>query len=333
MKFERLMTTIDAHAEGMPIRLVTGGIPNIPGQTMAEKRDFVKQNLDHLRTFLVYEPRGHTNMFASILTTAVTDEAAFGVVFLSPWGYINMCGHGSMGIATIAVETGMVEAREPVTDILIDTPAGPVRVRVNVKNGKAKSTTLESVPSFLYGTELIKVPDIGELPVDIAYGGNNFAIVEAKDLGITTCVDDVLNSESLLTQIKESVNRQVKVQHPKIDDIKGIEGVLISDSPANPKANVKNVALGPHGNIDRSPCGTGTCARLATQYFKGKLGLGETLATESIIGSIFYAKAVKEVSVGAIRAVVPEVTGSAFITGIHNFVMDEDDPFKYGFRL
>jgi len=198
VKFEKLVTTIDAHAEGMPIRLVTSGIPIIPGKTMMEKRDFFRKNLDHLRTSLVYEPRGHSNMFAAILTDRVTDGAAFGIIFLSPWGYLDMCGHGAMGIATISVETGLVEPTEPVTEILIDTPAGQVGARVNLENGRARSVTIQNVPSFLYGTEVVRIPEVGELSVDIAYGGNNFAIIEARALGISSGVNDILRSESLL---------------------------------------------------------------------------------------------------------------------------------------
>lgn len=333
MKFTRLLTTIDAHTEGHPVRVVTGGIPDIPGKTMAKKRDFVKQNLDHLATSLVDEPRGHLDMFVCILTPPVTDEAAFGVIFACRGGYINMCGHGSMGVATVAIETGIVEPREPVTEVIVDTPAGTIRPRVNVENGRAKSVTIQNVPSFLYKTELIKVPNFGELPVDIAYGGNFYVIVEAKDLGITADAAGIRRAESLLEQVRESTNEQVEIQHPEIDYIKGVSLVLINDRPTNSKANVKNINYAGSGSIDRSPCGTGTSAKMATLYSKGELGLGETFITESIIGTLFYGKLIKEVKVGGVRAVLPEITGRAFITGLHHFVMAEDDPFKYGFKL
>jgi len=333
MKFKRLLTTVDAHTEGEAVRVVTGGIPNIPGKTMSGKRDFFKQNLNHLATSLVDEPRGHKDMFVCILTPPVTDEAAFGIIFMYPGGYINMCGHGSMGVAAVAIETGIVEPKEPVTEIIIDTPAGIIRPRVNVENGRAKSITIQNVPSFPYKTETIEVPNFGELQIDIAYGGNFFAIVEAKRLGIKADVAGIKRVETLLDQIKESTNQQVEVQHPEIDYIKGVNLVLVNDTPTNPKAHIRNINYAGNGNIDRSPCGTGTSANMAIQYFKGKLGLGETFVTESIIGTHFYGKLIKEVSVGSIRALLPEVTGRAFITGMHHFVMDEDDPFKYGFRL
>ena len=329
-----MITTVDAHVEGEPIRLVIGGVPNIPGKTMVEKNQFAQQNLDYLRTSLNYEPRGHGAMFTSILTPPVTDDAAFGILFASQLGYGNMCGHATMGVATIAVEMGIVEPKEPVTEITLDTPAGTVHTRVNVENGRAKSVTLQNVPSFLYKTVLVSIPGLGELPVDIAYGGNFFAIVQVKDIGIKAQADDVLRAAGILTQIKESIEQQVDIQHPELDSIKGIRLILLNDKPSNPKANILNISCTSHGtSIGRAPSGTATSAKMAALYAKGQLSLGETFVAESIIGSLFYGKLVREVSVGSFKAVLPEVTGSAFITGMHNFVMDEDDPFKYGFEL
>ena len=333
MKFKRWLTTIDAHTEGEPVRLVTGGIPNIPGKTMSEKKDFVSQNLDHLRSALCDEPRGHEAMVVLIMTPPVTDDAAFGVLFmLSPKQYPDMCVHCSIGVATIAVEMGIVEPKEPVTEVVFDTPAGTIHARVNVENGNARSVTIENVPSFLYKTALIRVPGLGELPVDIAFGGNFFGIVEARDIGVKPRADDIARAEDLLIQITESINQQVESQHPELDFIRGVHLLIINDKPRNPKANILNIECRGR-RMDRSPCGTGTSAKMATLWTKGELGLGETYVSESIIGSLFYGKLTKEVRVGNFKAVVPEITGRAFITGIHNFVINEDDPFKYGFRL
>lgn len=336
MKFKRLVGTVDSHVEGMPARVVVGGIPNIPGTTMLAKRDYAKQNLDPIRTALLNEPRGHNDMFLCILTSPVTDRAAFGVLYgvsVVPEGYINMCVHGSMGVATVAVETGIVEPREPVTKIIMDTVAGTVYTEVNVENGKAKSVTLQNVPSFFYKSEVIEVPAVGRLSVDIAYGGNFYTIVDAASLGIRANIEDIRKSEVLFSQIRESVHRQVVVQHPEIPDVKLASGILLSDTPLHLQANARNILVGKAGFIDRSPCGTGTSAKMATLYAKGKLKLGETFVTESILGTVFHGRLTKEVDVGGIRAVLPEVTGRAFITGIHQFVIDEDDPFKYGFKL
>jgi len=339
MRFHRMITTVDYHTAGQPVRVVTGGIPNIPGNTMPEKRDFARRNFDHLRTAILNEPRGHNDMWACIMTPPVSDEADFGLVFMSAGGYRDMCGHGSIGAATLAVEMGMVKVREPSTEVTIDVPAGSIRVRVNVRNGQSEDATLQNVASFLYRSGMLKVPRLGEIPVDIAFGGNFFAIIEAKDLGIASNAAGIreVYTSGLFVEIIESINEQVQVQHPEKEYIKGLRTVLVSDKPLEPKANVRdtvrNILMRGNNSIDRSPCGSGTCARVATEYAKGKLRLGETLATESIIGSYFHAKAIKEVSVGGIKAIIPEVTGRAFITGMHTFVIDEDDPFKYGFRL
>ncbi len=333
MKFQRLITTVDSHTEGEPVRLVIGGIPNIPGRTMAEKKDFVRQNLDHLRTALIYEPRGHPAMFVSMMTSPVTDEADFGVVMMYLGGYLDMCGHGIMGVATTAVEMGMVEPKEPVTEVVIDTPAGTIRTRVNIMGGKVKSVTIQNIPCFLYKTAMIEVPGLGKLPVDISFGGSFYGIVEAKHLGIRADISSIRKSSSLIAEIVKSINQQVEVKHPELDYIRGEVLILIHDKSRNPEADILNVSTGITGLIDRSPCGTGTCATMAALHAKGELGIGETFVTESIIGSLFSGKLIKEINVGGIKAVIPEVTGRTFITGIHNFVIAEDDPFKYGFRL
>jgi len=336
MRFERLITTVDSHTEGMATRVITGGIPNLPGKTMAEKRDFVKQNLDYLRTAVLNEPRGG-QVYGCIMTPPVTDDAAFGAIWMRRGEaavYSDMCGHATMGVATTAVEMGMVEPVEPVTEMTIDVPAGIVRAKVNVENGKAKSVSIQNVPSFHYQTSTIKVPGLGELNVDVAFGGNTIAIVEAKDIGIETTIAGITRARDLIVQIIESINEQVEIQDPEKGPTKMAKtGIVISDKPTNPKANTKNIAVTKELFFDRSPCGTGTSGKMATLYAKGELDLGQTFVAESIIGSLFYGKLIKEVDVGGIKAVVPEVTGRVFITGMHQFTIDADDPFKYGFVL
>lgn len=338
MKFEKLITTVDSHTEGQSTRMITGGFPHIPGKTMAEKRDFVKKNLDHLRTAILHEPRGVMSSFGCIMTPPVSDGAAFGIIWMEAGEgvevrYIDGCVHGTIGVAATAVEIGIVEPKEPVTEIAIDTPAGLVHARVAVEDGRAKRVTVQNVPSFLYKTEMIRVTELGELQVDIAFGGNNYAIVEAKDLGIGTTTADIRSARDLVARVLASINEQVKIQHPEKPHIKRVLALLINDKPTHPEATVKNVYVDEVGNIDRSPCGTGTSAGMAARYAKGGLGIGETFVTESVLGSIFYGKLVKEVNIAGVKAVVPEITGRAFITGIHQFMIDEDDPFKYGFLL
>jgi len=338
MKFKKLITTVDSHTEGQPTRVVTAGFPDIPGKTMIAKKEFVKKNLDYLRTAILHEPRGVMSSFGCIMTPPVTEGAAFGIIWMEggegvDLRYIDMCGHGTIGVAATAVEMGIVEAREPVTEIAYDTPAGLVHARVDVKDGRVKRVTVQNVPSFLYQTKMIRVPDLGELQVDIAFGGNNYAIVEAKDLGIGTTTADIKGARGLVDRVLTAIRAQVNIQHPEKPHIKGVLSLLINDKPAHPEATVKNIYADETGGIDRSPCGTGTSARMAARYAKGELGLDETFVTESIIGSIFYGKLIKEVNLAGTKAVVPEITGRAFITGVHQFMIDEDDPFKYGFLI
>jgi len=338
MKFKNLITAIDSHTEGQFTRMVVSGYPKIPGKTVAEKRDFARQNLDHLRTAILHEPRGTMSAFGCVMTPPVSEEADFGIIWMEGGSglekrYIDGCLHGTMGVAITAVETGIVEPKEPVTEIGIDVPSGFVRARVNVENGKSKSVTVQNIPCFLYKTEAVKVPGLGEIQVDIAFGGNNYAIVEARDLGIGTTSAEVRGARELVGRVLAAINEQVKVQHPEKPYIKEVLALLINDKPTRPEATVKNVYADEVGGIDRSPCGTGTSARMAARHAKGELGLGETFVTESVIGSIFHGKLIEEVDVGGIKAVIPEVTGRAYITGISQFIIDEDDPFKYGFLL
>ena len=331
---KRLISTIDAHCEGKAVRMVTGGIPNIPGKTMVEKRAFFSENLGHLRAALNNEPRGHESQFVVTMTPPVTEDAAFGIIFMPIGGYPGMCGHSSIGVATMAVEMGIVEPKEPVTEVVFDTPAGIIRARVKVENGKAKSATIRNVPSFLIKSALIKVPSLGEVPVEVSYGGDLYGIIEASDMGVNPTPDDLAKAEDLRKEILDSINQQVEIKHPDLDFVKSVHSLLINDKPRNPKANVLNISDQCRSKkIDRSPCGTGTSAKMAALWAKGELKLGETYVTESIIGGLFYGELIKEVKVGNIKAVVPEITGTAFLTGIHTFILGKDDPFRYGFTF
>ena len=336
MRFERLITAVDSHTEGMATRVITGGFPIIPGKTMADKRDFVMQNLDHLRTAVLNEPRGG-EVYGCIMTPPVSDEAAFGAIWMRRGEeavYSNMCGHATMGVAVTAVEMGMVEPKEPATEIAMDTPAGLVKAKVNVEHGKAKSVSIRNVPSFHYQTANVEVSGFGRVSVDIASAGNTIAILEANDIGIETSAAGIRRSRGLIVQIIEAINAQVEVHDPDKGQIKVVvSAIMISDTPTDPKADVKNVAVTKDLFIDRSPCGTGTSGTLATLYAKGELGIGQTIAIESIVGSLFHAQLIEEIDVGEKRAVVPELTGRVFITGMHQLTIDPEDPFKHGFVL
>ncbi|MFB0958930.1 MAG: proline racemase family protein [Clostridiaceae bacterium] len=334
MVITRMLQAIDSHTAGEPTRIITGGVPNIPGQTMAEKREYLEQNLDWLRRAVMLEPRGHANMFGSVLTSPVSEEADFGIIFMDGKGYLNMCGHGTIGAATAAVETGIVPMVEPVTHVTLDAPAGLVRAQVRVEGSKARSVTVTNVPSFLYRRDVrLVTPLLGEVTFDIAFGGSFFALIRDEYFG---CTIEPENSERLLkmaTELRDVINREIRVQHPTLPHINTVDLVEIYGAPTHPEANYKNVVIFGERQIDRSPCGTGTSAKMAALGAKGELKLGEEFVYESITGTIFRGKLVETTTVGEFDAFIPLITGSAWITGFNQFVIDETDPVKYGFVL
>jgi proline racemase len=334
MRSARNIQAIDSHTMGEPTRIVIGGMPKIPGGTMAAKKEYLERNLDHLRTAIMLEPRGHSNMFGSIITEPCSKEADFGIIFMDCGGYLNMCGHGSIGAMTVAVETGMVDPVEPITHIRMDTPAGLIRGEVKVEHGRAREVSIVNVPSFMYRAGvLIDVPKLGCIPVDIAFGGSFFILVAAESLGLEVTLEHLPELRALGLNIRDIVNRTVPIQHPTLDHIRSADLVEIYDKPTNPAARYKNVVIFGHGNVDRSPCGTGTSAKMAALHATGKLAVGEVFVYESILGTLFKGRVLEEVKVGDYDAISPEITGSAFITGFNHFVIDPDDPLAYGFVM
>lgn len=334
MNFERMIYTIDSHTMGEPTRVVIGGIPNIPGKTMAEKKEYLERNMDHIRRALMHEPRGHRDMFGSIITSPVNPEADLGIIFMDGGGYLNMCVHGSIGAVTVAIEIGMVKATEPVTHVKLDTPAGIVEARAEVEGNKVRSVTIRNVPAFLYKPDVeIDVRGIGRIRADISFGGSFFAIVDARELKVKITPENIDELIRIGMAIKKAANEQIKVQHPEREHIRSIDLVEIFDETDNPNADLRNVVIFGNGQADRSPCGTGTSAKMATLFAKGKLGLHQPFYYESIIGTIFKGELVAETTVGPYKAVIPEITGSAFITGFNQIVIDPRDPIKYGFLL
>ncbi len=334
MRFSRNITAIDSHTMGEPTRIVIGGVPNIPGCTMSAKKEYLEQHLDYLRTALMHEPRGHRDMFGSIITSPIDPSADFGIVFMDGGGYLNMCGHGSIGAATVAVETGMVPPVEPITRLKIEAPAGLIEARLEVKDGAVKSTTIRNVPSFLYKADAkLQVSGLGEVRADIAFGGSFFAIVNAKDLAIKISTENIGELIKIGMAIKQAANEQIKVQHPEKEHIRSIDLVEIYDTATNPEANFKNVVIFGDGQADRSPCGTGTSAKMATLFAKGKLGLNEEFVYESVTGTLFKGRVVDTTTIAGYSAIIPEITGCAYITGCCQYVIDPEDPLKYGFQL
>lgn len=330
MRISRMITTVDTHTAGEPTRVVTGGVPCIRGNNMQKKKEWMAENCDYLRRMLLWEPRGHRDMFGAVITEPISDNADMGVIFMDSGGYLDMCVHGSIGVVTVLVETGIVKCENlSGKEIILDTPAGEVYAKLEIENGKVKAVTIRNVPSFLYSSASIRVKSIGNVPVDIAYGGNFFALVEAKSLNVKVEPGEVKRLIEFGVDIRETVNKEVDIVHPATGNKSKVNLVEIFEDTSPPR----NAVIFGLGQVDRSPCGTGTCAKMAMLHAKNKLEVGQTYRYKSIIDTEFQGKIVGEARVGDYKAIIPEVTGSAYIIGIQQFVIDEEDPFKYGFQL
>lgn len=336
MKISKEIIAVDSHTMGEATRVVISGFPYIRGNSMQEKKEYLIENFDYIRTAIMHEPRGHNDMFGSVIVPPINPEADFGIVFMDGGGYLNMCGHGTIGAMTIAVEMGLVEKIiEPITKIILETPAGLVKGEVLVEGGKAKEVSFKNVPSFLYKKDiLVDVPEFGKkLKLDVAFGGSFFAIVESKDLQIEICPANANEINKIGMAILRAVNEQVKVEHLELKHIKTIDLVEIYGAPKNPTSTLQNVVVFGAGQLDRSPCGTGTSAKMATLYAKGELGIGEVFVYESIIGTQFKGKILETFEKAGITYIIPEITASAYITGVNHLLIDIEDPLKYGFSL
>lgn len=324
---------VDSHTMGEPTRIIYDGFPPLEGATMMERKEFLERNFDHYRKALMLEPRGHRDMFGALLTDPVSPEADLGVIFMDSGGYLNMCGHGSIGSATVAVETGMVPVTEPYTDVVLEAPVGIIRARVKVENGKAMEVSIRNVPAFLYRENLeLELDGYGTVPFDISFGGSFFALVSSEKIGLEIRQENLERLTDFGMRLREKINRTVYVRHPELN-IHTVDLVEIYGPPSDPRADRKNVVIFGDAQTDRSPCGTGTSAKLAALYAKGELALGQEFVYESITGSLFRGTLTGETRVGDFRAVIPRITGSAYITGYNEWVLDEDDPLRYGFLL
>jgi proline racemase len=319
---------IDSHTEGMPTRVVTAGVDPIPGATMLERKLHFERHMDDLRLLLMREPRGHAAMSGAILQPATREDADWGVLFIEVSGCLPMCGHGTMGVATVLVETGMMEVREPETVVRLDTPAGLVEARVAVRDGRAQAVTLRNVPAFV----LERGRRAAGAVCDIAFGGNFYAIVPAREAGVE--IDPARAGELIErgAEIMAALNTDAPAVHPEDPRISGCRHVIFH-APGTDGADARNATSIYPGWLDRSPCGTGTSARMAQLHADGELGLREPFVNESVIGTRFTGRLVGETRVGGIPAVVPEITGRAWVTGMGEYLLDPDDPFPAGFAL
>lgn len=333
MIINKMYTTIDVHVAGEPLRIITDGLPKIKGKTQLERRQYCMHHLDHVREVLMYEPRGHHGMYGCIITEPATEHADFGVLFMHNEGWSTMCGHGIIGVITMGIETGRFKMTGKEQKFVIDTPAGEVVAYAKINGSKVESVSFENVPSFVLKKGIELSIDGIEFRADIAFGGAFYAVVQSSDFNLRVNKRDLPSIQKWGTKIKHAIEEQMEVVHPLEKGLHGIYGVIFSDDPIAKEADLRNVTIFAEEQVDRSPCGTGTCARLATLYKDGKMETNDSFIHESITDGHFKGRIVSVSAVGDYDAVIPEITGSAFITGIHHFVIDPDDTLPNGFLL
>ncbi|KZE52164.1 proline racemase [Brevibacillus parabrevis] len=334
MKAARVFTTVDTHTGGNPTRTVISGLPKLIGETMADKMLHMQKEYDWIRTLLMYEPRGHDVMSGALVVEPCHPEADLGVIYIETGGYLPMCGHDTIGLCTALVETGMILVCEPLTKLKLDTPAGLVEVEIQVEAGKAKQVSFTNIPAFLYKQDVsVNVEGIGTVTCDIAYGGNFYAITDARALGLELAPGNASVIVDTAVRIRQAINQSLEVVHPAKPFIRGLTHVEFYTDPSAPEADVKNTVVVPPGGIDRSPCGTGTSAKLATLFAKGEIGLDEPFVHESIVGSLFTGKVLAVAEEGGLPAVVTTIAGSAWLMGKHTIFYNPEDELANGFLL
>jgi proline racemase len=333
MRAAAMFSAVDSHTEGMPTRVITSGVGTLPGATMAQRRRYLMDERDDLRTLLMTEPRGHGAMSGAILQPPARPDADVGVVFIEVSGCLPMCGHGTIGTATVLVETGMVPVKEPVTQIRIDTPAGLVVASVQVRDGRAEAVTIRNVPAYLHARDaVVKLDGIGPIRLDLAWGGNFYAILPAADVGLAVLPDRHDDLVAAGLRVMRAVNEQLDFAHPEQPDVADCRHVILT-GPGDAGADSRSTVVIHPGYVDRSPCGTGTSARMAALAARGELALHTDFVHQSLIGSRFTGRLVERSTVGGYPAFVPTITGRAWITGLATYLLDPDDPFPAGFQM
>jgi trans-L-3-hydroxyproline dehydratase len=330
------LRTIDAHTAGEPLRLIVSGFPPVEGDTMLEKREWVREHHDHLRRALILEPRGHADMYGALLTAPERDDSDAGVLFMHNAGYSTMCGHGIIAVATIALERGLVMPRAGRSGMIFDTPAGSVHVTAVMSQtdpGLVSHVSFRNVPSFvLFGGIPIRLGS-RELRADVAFGGAFYAIVDSESAGIPIIPERLADLRKAGMEIRERVEAAVGAVHPQTPDLGGIYGTIFTGLPASPAADLRNVTVFADAAVDRSPCGTGTSAVMAVLFEMGLLSTGQAFTHESILGTLFRGRVLEETTIGEQRAIVPEIRGEAYITGESTFLIDDRDPLAFGFSF
>jgi proline racemase len=331
-----IIRTIDAHTAGEPLRLIVDGFPAIQGSTMLERREWVRANCDNLRTALMLEPRGHADMYGAVLTEPEHPESDAGVLFMHNEGYSTMCGHGVIAVATIAFERQLIVSRRR-GELVLDSPAGPIHATAlivdDAQGTRVESVSFRNVPSFVLHAAVPVRLASRQLRADVAFGGAFYAVVDSEAAGIPIMSERLAELRRAGMEIKHAIESSVHVVHPQEPELQGIYGTIFTGPPSSAAADLRNVTIFADAEVDRSPCGTGTCAVMAILSAMGLLGPEQTFTHESVIGTLFRGVIEGETTVEGVTAIIPRLEGKAFITGENSFVIDERDPLRYGFRL
>ncbi|QCP51732.1 hypothetical protein FAZ95_10640 [Trinickia violacea] len=334
MKFSRTISTVEVHTGGEPFRIVTSGLPRLEGNSIVERRAWARENIDDIRKTLMWEPRGHADMYGGYLTPPVTPAADFGIIFLHNEGYSDHCGHGVIALATAAVELGWVTRTEPETRVGIDAPCGFIEAFVRWDGEHASGVRFINVPSFIFMHDLtVDTPTFGKVTGDIVFGGAFYFYTSGEPFGLEIRESSVEKLKQFGSEVKIAANRDVRVEHPLIPEINHIYGTIIHGTPRFPGSTQANCCVFADREVDRSPTGSGTAGRVAQLYLRNQIRMGDELVNESVIGSIFKAKVVSETQLAQFKAVIPEVAGSAFICGFANWIVDSRDSLKGGFLV
>lgn len=330
-----MITAFDTHSSGMTSRIVLSGFPEIPGETMLEKTRHCQENLDHLRRTVMLRPRGFKGILGAILTRPTREEADFGVVYTHSDGYFNACGDSTFATVKALIESGRVEKKEPFTELVLDTAGGLLPVKATVREGEIEGISYEGTPSFYCGHHVLDVPGLGEVEADVAFGGLYYAFVDAKKLEVETEASNAIELIRVGLEIMDAANEQVEIRHPKNPDLDKIQLVTFSDSPKDPGHDYRHANVQDVGFLCISPAGTSVSAKLATFVEKGEISIGDGIVVESPVdpGIVMTGRAVRETRVGGYKAIVPELSARAYVTGIQQFVLEVGDPIKHGFEM
>ena len=322
---ERSFKTIETHTLGEPTRIILEGFPSYNAKSMMEYKEYLMENYDHYRNLLMCEPRGHKDMVGALLVKPISKHADVGVIYMDANRWINMCGHATIGVAMVLVKERMVEIKEPLTHLTLETPAGLIQVEVKIEKDKIQSISFENIPSFLYQDNCT----LDDLNFSISYSGSFFALVDVTQFNKEISLENVSYYKTLGVDLLKKMNGQYRVKHPSLP-IQEIANIEFYKKTPNGQ---RNIVISEEGQIDRSTCGTCTCAKLAYMYATNQLKQNEKFVNESFTGVSFTGEIIRDTKIDEYLAIVPKITGMAYIDGYSTFIIDEKDPLKYGFNI